>query len=102
MDELTYTVLRVVITVISALIAAYLIPYIKAKTTAETQANVSMMISSAVRAAEQTLQGGAVKKDEVVKYAANWLKEHNITITAEQLDSLIEAAVYQLKYKETV
>lgn len=97
MDELTYTVLRVVITVVSALIAAYLIPYIKAKTTAETQANVSMMISSAVRAAEQTLQGGAVKKDEVVRYAAEWLKNKGITIGADQLNNLIEAAVYELK-----
>ena len=58
------------------------------------------MVALAVRAAEQTITGsgqGAVKKAEVVKLVSEWLYGKGINITEDELDQLIEAAVYQMK-----
>ena len=100
MDEVTFLILKVVLSVAAALVTAYLIPYIKARTSAETQDRVNLMIATAVRAAEQTIQGGAKKKDEVVAYAAHWLAEHNIRMTSDQLNTLIEGIVYEVKQEK--
>jgi hypothetical protein len=57
-------------------------------------------VEIAVRAAEQTIKGsgqGAIKKDEVINFVTSWMISHGIQISAEQLDQLIECAVYNLK-----
>jgi hypothetical protein len=56
------------------------------------------MIEIAVRAAEQVIKGnGALKKSEVVKFITDWTQRNGINISEDQLDQLIEAAVYDLK-----
>lgn len=58
------------------------------------------MVEIAVKAAEQTIKGsgqGAVKKDEVIKFVSKWMIAHGVLITEEQLDQLIEAAVFNMK-----
>lgn len=58
------------------------------------------MVALAVRAAEQTITGqgqGAVKKAEVIKFVSEWLYGKGINITEDELDQLIEAAVYSMK-----
>ena len=101
MDEITFTILKVVVSVVAALVTAYLIPYIKARTSQATQEQVTGMVNTAVRAAEQTLKDGSVKKDQVVSDMARWLSDKGIKMEASQLDALIEAMVYQLKQEKT-
>ena len=58
------------------------------------------MVEVAVRAAEQTIKGsgqGAAKKEEVIKFVTDWMMEHGVTITYDQLEQLIEAAVFNMK-----
>lgn len=49
----------------------------------------------AVTAAEQIYTGSG-RGEEKKAYVLNWLQEHGITVDAEKLDALIEAAVYDL------
>lgn len=99
MDDITFLILKVVVSVVAALIGAYLIPYLKAKTASEQLADIMALVEVAVQAAEQTIQGhgkGAEKKTEVLAYVRNWLALRGIKITDTQLDSIIEAAVLNL------
>lgn len=100
MDEITFAILKIVVSVCAALVTAYIVPYIKSLREDATYARVLDIIDVAVRAAEQVIQGkgqGALKKAEVVKFVSEWMERHGIGIMEDQLDQLIECAVYELK-----
>ncbi|WP_034465896.1 phage holin [Butyrivibrio proteoclasticus] len=100
MNEVTFNILKIVVSVVSALVAVYLIPFIKAKTADVKYQKLLDMVEVAVRAAEQTIKGsgqGAAKKEEVIKFVTDWMMEHGVTITYDQLEQLIEAAVFNMK-----
>ena len=97
MNEVLYDVLMVVVIVVATLITRYLVPYFKSQLEDAQLERAADMVAVAVRAAEQTMTGmkqGKAKKAEVVAFVSHWLAEHNIHITEDQLDNLIEAAVY--------
>lgn len=103
MDEITMMILKVVVSICAALITAYIMPYLKTLRDDKRYAMLFDMVALAVRAAEQTITGsgqGAVKKAEVVKFVSEWLFGKGINITEDELDQLIEAAVYQMKQGE--
>lgn len=100
MNEVTFNILKIVVSVVSALVAVYLIPFIKAKTADVKYQKLLDMVEVAVRAAEQTIKGsgqGAAKKEEVITFVTDWMMEHGVTITYDQLEQLIEAAVFNMK-----
>ena len=100
MNDLSFTILKVVVSVATALISVYVIPLLREKFKNEKYNQIFEIVEVAVRAAEQTIKGsgmGAVKKDQVVDFVMNWATDHGILITMEQLDQLIECAVYNLK-----
>ena len=88
-------IIEAVFALLAAIITAIVIPYIKSKTTASQQAEINAWVKIAVTAAEQiyTCSG---RGEEKKAYVLNWLQEHGITVDAEKLDALIEAAVYDL------
>lgn len=99
-NELTFDILKVVVSVCAALVTVYLIPYLKTLKDDKRYAQLLEMIGVAVRAAEQTIKGsgkGMEKKKEVENIIYAWLMEKGIEITPEQINQLIECAVYQLK-----
>ena len=75
--------------VATALITAYLIPYLKSQTKTRQQEEILQMVNIAVRAAEQSLDTGKVKKTDVTAFVTSWLNERGIKITDEQLDKLM-------------
>lgn len=100
MDNLTMMILKLVISVCAALITAYAVPYLKTLKNDARYERMLDMVALAVRAAEQTITGsgqGAVKKAEVIKFVSEWLYGKGINITEDELDQLIEAAVYSMK-----
>lgn len=98
MNDLTFNILKIVVAVATVFISAYVIPLLKEKLNDSRYNRLLDMVEIAVRAAEQTIKAdGAVKKDEVVKFVTEWMLAHGIAITQEQLDQLIECAVYNLK-----
>ena len=97
MDEITFMILKIVVSIAAALVTAFVIPFIKSKMSAQTQELIKAMVEIAVQAAEQTMEGGQAKKEEVLRFITDWLNAHHIKMTAEQLDKLIECIVYEVK-----
>lgn len=88
-------IIEAVFALLAAIITAIVIPYIKSKTTASQQAEINAWVKIAVTASEQIYTGSG-RGEEKKAYVLNWLQEHGITVDAEKLDALIEAAVYDL------
>ena len=99
MNEVLFNALLIVVMIVTTIITRYLVPYFKAQAKDTQYAQLLDIVSMAVRAAEQTIKEsgqGKAKKAEVLAFVSNWLAENNIHITEDQLDRLIEAAVYTM------
>ena len=99
MNDLTFNILKIVISVVAALIAYYAIPYLKNKFKQDKYKDLVEAVKIAVDAAEQTFKEGGMgklKKEDVIKFITAYLNENKINISDDQLDRLIEAAVFQL------
>jgi xanthosine utilization system XapX-like protein len=79
------------------IVSAVVMPYLREKTTAEQVKTAQFWVNAAVLAAEQVFKNpsgtGAVKKQYVLKFLDN----HGIKLGEAELDTLIEAAVKELK-----
>lgn len=89
------TIIEAVFALIVTVITAIVIPYIKSKTNAQQQAEIASWVKIAVAAAEQ-IYVGAGRGEEKKAYVLEWLAARNITVDADKLDAMIEAAVYAL------
>ena len=87
-----------IITVIVALISMFVIPWIVQKTSAEKLAKIMKWVTKAVEAAEQIYKESGMGKEKK-SYVEAFLNEHGINYDAEQIDALIESAVFELKKK---
>lgn len=97
MNDITYLIVRCIVVLLATIISAYVIPYIKSKLDEVKYKNLLEAIKTAVQAVEQTMEDNQEKKTEVVNVISTYLMIHNIDITPNQLDRLIESAVYVLK-----
>ena len=99
MNDFTFNLLKVVVSLATVLITTQLIPLIRLKIADSKYEKLLEMVEIAVRAAEQTIGSGQgkLKKEEVITFVTNWMVNHGVSITQDQLEQLIEAAVYQLK-----
>lgn len=88
-------IVEAVAALLAAVITAFVIPFIKSKTTTAQFNEIKMWVEVAVEAAEQIYTGsgrGKAKKEYVTRFFA----EKGFTIDENSLDSLIEAAVFNL------
>lgn len=102
MNNITFTILKMVVSIAAALVTAYLIPYIKSCTKTAEQEEILKIVDVAVRAAEQTMKDGRLKKEDVTAFVTTWLNGRGIKVTDEQLDKLIESAVYSMKNADNI
>ena len=102
MNDVTFMILKMVISVCMALVTICLIPYIKTLKEDKRYDQLISMVETVVKAAEQTWKSetGEYKKSEVLTYVAHWMEENGIKVTQEQLDQLIECAVYRMKQEK--
>ena len=103
MNDVTFIILKLVVSVCAALVTVYLIPYIKTLRNDKRYASLLDAVEVAVRAAEQTFKEsgqGARKKEEVLTFVREWMQSHGISISSYQLDQLIECAVYRMKQEK--
>jgi len=85
----------IIIALVGAVMTYIVVPFLKERTTKEQRQNIAFWVKIAVTAAEQIYKEkgqGILKKEYVIKF----LNEKGIKITEEQLDTLIEAAVYEM------
>lgn len=99
MNDLTFNILKIIVSVATVLISVYVIPLLKEKLNESKYQRLLEMVETAVRAAEQTIKGsgqGAIKKEQVLESVSIWMLQHGVDITSEQLDELIEAVVFNM------
>lgn len=99
MDELTFLILKVIASISVALITTFVIPLLKEKLDEAKYQKLLDIIDVAVRATEQAIGGsgnGTEKKGEVIRYVTQYLDNNHIDISEDQLNQLIEAAVYSM------
>ncbi|MEN6618174.1 MAG: phage holin, LLH family [Rikenellaceae bacterium] len=95
MNSLTYQILTLVIPLIGVILTSLVVPLLKTKISNEKLTSIELWVNIAVAAAEQMKAAGILtvpKKDYVVKF----LKDKGVTITDQELDALIEAAVFEI------
>ena len=100
MENITYMILKIVISICAALFTAYVVPYLKTLRNDRRFSALIDMVKVGVLAAEQTIREsgqGAVKKEQVIEFVRDWMEKQGLDITHEQLSELIEAAVYSMK-----
>ena len=98
--DVSIVILEVVVAIVVILLSRYVIPYLKEITKSEKYAGLMEIVIVAVRAAEQTIREsgqGKVKKAQVVAFVTAWLNNNGLNISEDELDRLIESAVYNLK-----
>lgn len=97
MNDITSILLKIVVGLVLVLATKYIIPYLKTKRDDVRWNKLIDMVQVAVEAAEQQIKDkGSVKKEEVTKFVSNWLNTYDINVTPEEIDKLIEAAVYKM------
>lgn len=100
MNEIVFDICRLVATIIGLVIAYYVIPALKAAVAKIEDDKLHDFINSCVYAAEQLYRDpktGAIKKKYVETTITKWLEDSGITVTADQIDVLIESAVLAMK-----
>lgn len=98
MSDLSFMVLKVVISVCVFLVTVYVIPYLDALRKNEKFAALMDAIINAVQAAEQVVGRGQgdLKKRRVMEDISSWLLKHHIEMTTNELSELVESAVYSM------
>lgn len=97
MSETANIIVKIVLAILFAIITKYLIPYLKTLKDDARWTRLIDMVQTAVEAAEQSIhEKGAIKKEAVTKFVTDWLNSQSIKVTSEEIDKLIEAAVYKM------
>ena len=93
-------ILKAVVYLIATIVGVIVIPYIKSKTTVEQQTELKAWVAIAVSAAEQ-LYKGVGRGEEKKQYVLDWLTAKGIKVNMEELDGMIESAVFELNHPKT-
>lgn len=91
-------IFQLVILLLSALVATFVIPLLKQKFGQEKLNKVMTYVEIAVRAADQLFNTdeGKAKKEYVVNYLKEILKQQGLTVDMETFENMIEAEVLKL------
>ena len=100
MNEILYEILKAVVVLVIILVGRYGIPYLKQLAENKKCDWVIKWVEIAVKSTEQTVFGdkkGAERKAIVTQFIKKLLLQKNISISDEQLNNIIEAAVFAMK-----
>ncbi|SDZ87929.1 Bacteriophage holin of superfamily 6 (Holin_LLH) [Lachnospiraceae bacterium NK3A20] len=99
MSNAVFEIVRLLVMLCAALVAAFVIPWIRARMSKDTLETVEEWVEAAVLMAQQTMwdKDGADRKKFVLDYISRFCNGHGISLTAEQVDILIESAVKEMK-----
>ncbi|MCM1559622.1 MAG: phage holin [Butyrivibrio sp.] len=103
MNEIIFEVIKIIVMVAALVVARYLVPWLKEKIGIDKLAQVEKWARYAVEMAQQVhwSQPGEDRKAIVTEFLREILIAKNISISEEQLDVLIEAAVKEMKMQES-
>lgn len=99
MDQLLLKIIELLVIITITIVVRYGIPLVERFIEDAKLKSLMQWVDKAVLAAQQTIRAegsGADKKAIVTKFLKEILTAKNISISDEQLDILIEAAVYAM------
>lgn len=99
MDQLLLKIIELLVIITITIVVRYGIPLVERFIEDAKLKSLMQWVDKAVPAAQQTIRAegsGADKKAIVTKFLKEILTAKNISISDEQLDILIEAAVYAM------
>lgn len=102
-SEVTLIVVRIVFAVLSLVITYYVLPFITELTEKYKNEKFENFVSDSVLAAEQIIKGsgkGAIKKEKVLNEVTEWLKKHDINVSEEVINTMIESIVFTMNHSE--
>ena len=102
MRDIILELLKLTIMIATFLITRYAIPFIRAKTENSVMQALIDWTAQGVLAAEQTHDAGsgAEKKAIVTEFIKRLLIQKNISLSDDEIEMLIEAAVRQMKIED--
>lgn len=103
MNEVLFNILLFVVIICTVIVSGTFIPWVKLQIHDSEYAEFLDIVEKAVKMAEQTIREsgqGKIKKAEVIALVTAWLNTHKIKITNDQLNTLIEAAVWTMNNKD--
>lgn len=95
MNNVTYQILTLIISLIGVILTYFVVPWLRSKTNTQQLDTIKLWINIAVAAAEQMKAVGLLQIDKK-EYVLKFVRDKGITITDQELDALIEAAVFEL------
>jgi len=96
-------IIKIIFALLSVAITYFIIPFLTEITEKYQNEKIDSFIKDSVIAAEQVIKGdkkGAEKKAKVLSAVTNWLNEHHINLSGEEIDDMIESMVYMLNHSE--
>lgn len=102
MNEILFELMKLFVMVMVIVVMCYIIPWIRGKIGQDRLDEIAKWVNAAVLMAQQVYSAktGAERKAIVIDMLRNILTAKNISISDDQLDLLIEAAVKAMKMKE--
>ena len=100
-EEIFVKIILTLISILGAIVTYYLIPWLKVKITDQKLKQLYSFIEYCVRWAEQeyTPEEWKKKKGQVYNKAKIYLSELGLKLTDEQLDTIVEGIVNEVKKK---
>lgn len=102
MSEIIFEVIKVLVMVAALLIARHAIPYLNELAEDYRMKQILEWAKQGVLAAQQVYEAktGPERKYVVTNFLKQILTEKNLALSEEQIDTLIEAAVKQMKMEQ--
>lgn len=101
MTDWMFEVLKCIVSLVGIIVGYLVIPYIKAKIYNTKYEQLLIEVGNVVRSLQQVMSedkaNNSFKREQAIEYITRYINEHNIKITTEQIEMLIEAAVYSMK-----
>lgn len=102
MSDIMFKVLELAVMLCAAVITRYLVPYIRQSIGSDKLDAAYAWVKNAVLFAQQTMWAdtGQRRKKYVVEFITDLCARHDIPLTPQQIDILIEAAVKEMKIED--
>ncbi len=103
MNEIIYEAIRAALVISVMVVVRYVVPLLKSRINGSELEWIYDWSVKAVKAAEQMTGGehtGSYKKQIVKEFLQDVAREKGISITDDQLENLIESAVYAMKQED--
>lgn len=102
MADIIFEIIKIIVMLAALLVARYVVPLMNEMVKDSKIRQILELTKQGVLAVQQkySLESGETRKEMVKVFLEDFLKEKNLSLTDEQVEILIEAAVKQMKMEQ--